>query len=475
MENTDNTVYNGAGGEQRPDAWGEYGDAQRHSTYEPQAREWESGDGLRGAPPSGGGTPSGGRKRGTGTGTAIAILFIALILLVLVVSALYFGAGAIEPRPTATALLPTQTIAPEETPGAVVTPVPTSRPTPIIDGEAPVLDSYGLEALPDIVEAVSPGVVSVLNYGAPTSVGQYTRENLIGTGSGFVISSEGYILTNAHVVDGANYVRVRLYNDIEYDAELVGADVSLDVAVLRIDAQGLTVLKLGESATVRVGEFVVAIGDPTGTALAGTPTFGIVSALNRSVNIDGRTNRYIQTDAAINPGNSGGPLINMNGEVIGITSAKTVTASYDEYGNPISAEGLGFALPIDDVMEVVMPLITSGYFQRPGIGLTTVYLDDATGAEHGMPSGLLVVFVLADAPACEAGLRADDIVVECEGTALKSNEQLGAIIRSRNVGDSVSVRVWRNGVYMDFEIVIGDLNQMGDEVYNDEYGGTWLG
>ena len=412
------------------------------------------------------------RRRGSGVGTAIAIIIIAAIMLVLLASAIFISKRPALPSYPTMTLQPTITMTPDA--DATPTPVPTSRPYPLFDGVAPQIGDSGLEALPDIVAAVSPGVISVLNYGPMTTVGQYTRENLQGTGSGFIVSSEGYVLTNAHVIDGASSVKVQLYNSIEYEAEVIGSDISMDVAVLRIEAEGLTVLKLGSSSEARVGEFVLAIGDPTGTALAGTPTFGIIGALNRSVNIDGRTNNYIQTDAAINPGNSGGPLINMRGEVIGVTSAKTVTASYDENGNAISAEGLGFALPIDDVLSVVVQLVTEGKVQRPGIGLTSIYLDEATAQQYQRPSGILIVSVLADAPACNAGIRADDILVECNGIKLTGNDMFGEIVRSFKIGDSMPVKYWRNGKYLTTNIIIGDLNQMGDTIYNNETGGDWL-
>jgi len=309
-------------------------------------------------------------------------------------------------------------------------------------------------------------VLGVINYAnARQFGGPYVEQ---ATGSAFLISTEGYIVTNAHVVEDADAVAVTFVDGTEMDAELIGMDKSMDIAVLKIESENLHALKLGDSDSVRVGEFTIAIGDPTGRELAGTTTFGIISATARDVNIDGKTNTYLQTDAAVNPGSSGGPLLNMAGEVVGITSAKTVTASYDEYGNAISAEGLGFAIPINDAMKVISQLITSGYVLRPGIGVTIGAWDALSAQEYGTVEGMLVVSVTKDGPADEAGLRPNDIIVEVDGAAVPTQDEFVAHVKSKSVGDSLELKVWRAGEYFDTMLVIGDLNTMGSELVGGE-------
>ncbi len=423
------------------------------------------------------------KKKGSGFGTGFAISMLLVILLVLIASAVIFGdepsLPMLSPMPSPS-VLPTG--APEDpytTDGSsiLVTPMPivTARPMATLDGVAPsITDPYN--PFPDIIEGVSAGVVSIINYEQSDLSGFITSNQIQSSGSGFIISSDGYILTNAHVIADAHSVGVVFNNGFECAADVIGYDTIMDVAVLYVDlsSTNLLPLKLGDSDTCRVGEFVIAIGDPTGTTLASTPTFGIISALEREINIDGHTNAYIQTDAAINPGNSGGPLINNRGEVIGMTTAKTITASYDEYGNPISAEGLGFALPIRNVLKIAEALITQGELQRPGIGLSTVAIDEYISKKYDRPIGLLVYSVILDSPAFKAGLRADDIILSCNSIELYGNEALSGIIQSMNVGDEITVQYWRNGQIYECTIGLGDLNSMGDTIYNDEYGGSWL-
>lgn len=344
-----------------------------------------------------------------------------------------------------------------------LTPVPTDRNLPQFDGATPnIADSAN--PIPDIVEQVKTGIVGVINY-------MYSSEAKIdvaaGSGTGFVISSEGYIATNAHIIDGATSIGVILNDGTELAAELVGVDKIYDVAVLKINKTGLTPLKLGNSDTARVGEFVIAIGDPTGRELASTPTFGIISATMREVNIDGQSNTYIQTDAAVNPGNSGGPLLNMKGEVIGIVSAKTVTASYDEYGNAISAEGLGFALPINGALEVIQTLITNGHMQRPGLGISVLAVEEYEAAKYDIPIGMLVTSVFVDSAADKGGLRPGDIIIKSDGANVADQDAFVKSVQNKNVGDQVTFEVWRDGKTLNVTVTIGDRNTFGSELVDD--------
>ncbi len=415
--------------------------------------------------------PAGGKR---GAGGYIITALIAFIVGVMVASVffIYFK----DAGDTGLALLPTPSagVQPEATPDTSeeagqtqapeLTPTPTERVMPELDGTAPVIGDSS-NPIPDIVEQISPGVVGITNYAYSY---EYARDVEASTGSGFIISTEGYILTNAHVVEGASKVTINFTDGEEIEAELVGYDKTSDIAVLKIEKAGLTVLKLGDSDTVRVGEFVIAIGDPTGRELAGTTTFGIISATAREVNIDGVSNEYLQADAAVNPGNSGGPLLNMAGEVVGVTSAKTVTASYDEYGNAIAAEGLGFALPINYAMDIVEQLITNGNIQRPGIGISVITIDELSAEQYGVPQGILVYTVTKDGPGDKAGLEPNDIIVECNGAALTDQDQFVAMVKAYGVGDTLELKVWRSGSYMNVELTLADLNTLGSELIGGE-------
>ncbi len=411
------------------------------------------------------------QKRGIGGYVVVAVIFTLVgALLATILMPQSSLAPAATPAPGASStpyiggLLPQATPAPEqqqpEESAPVMTPEPTTYLMPELDGTAPVISDQA-NPIPDIVDQVSAGVVGIINYGYQTKYNSFAEQ---GSGSGFVISTDGYILTNAHVVSGASKLGVMFVDGEECEAKLIGFDNTSDLAVLKVNKTGLSALKLGNSESVRVGEFVITIGDPTGRELAGTTTFGIISATARSVNIEGQTNTYIQTDAAVNPGNSGGPLINMKGEVVGVTSAKTVTASYDEYGNAISAEGLGFALPINEALSVVQQLITEGGIKRPGIGVSVVEWTEEYAREYNTVAGVLIYSVIKDGPGDQAGLKANDIVVEVDGTPMLSQEKFVQLVKGKSVGDSMQLKVWRAGEYFNTTMNLVDLNALGSEL-----------
>ena len=333
-----------------------------------------------------------------------------------------------------------------------------TRELPEFDGKAPVIKDQ-LNPAPDIVDQVFDGVVGVTLYE------EYDGELVEGGyGSGFVVSTEGYIVTNAHVVRGADKVTVTFSDQEEAEAELVGMDSTLDVAVLKVEKSGLTPLALGDSDPVRVGEFTIAIGNPSGTELAGTTTFGIISATARSINLDGKVNNFIQTDAAINPGNSGGPLLNMKGEVIGITTAKNIYAGYDEYGNSISAEGLGFAIPMNEAMQIVCQLIENGRVIRPGMGVNVIGVDAASAEYYGIPEGILIYSVTRNGTAHKAGLKVDDIVVNYDGIEVTTQEAFVEYVQTLFVGDVLHLTVIRDGETVEIDVTMADMNEMGDEL-----------
>jgi len=358
-------------------------------------------------------------------------------------------------------MLPAASLTPIPNPNPTSTPMPEDREIPQFDGEAPLLyPGTDTNTIPDIFEAVAPSVVSVRNYVMLPFAGKQRLE-LFGSGTGFVVSSEGYILTNAHVVEDAQRVTVQLPNGEELEATIIGADEDTDVAVLKVTYPNLRALALGDSDAVRVGEFVLAIGNPLDDELlTNTLTYGIVSAIGREVNIDGHTNSYLQTDAAINYGNSGGPLLNLKGEVVGMNSAKTITAGYDAYGNPISAEGIGYALPINTVMEIMEQLIAHGAIERPAVGITVYTLTEAMAEELGVPQGVCVESVVKGGPASRAGLRSGDVILSANGREISEQNELIAIINECSIGDIIELRFFRNGEEFDCTIELSNKAAM---------------
>ena len=363
---------------------------------------------------------------------------------------------------------PIPTLEPQTTAEPFQTPKPSNTPDPSGHGG----DDSGFNAIPDLYASNVSGIVIVQSYSGTS----FRPSNHIGTGTGFLISENGYILTNAHVVKDANLFRVVTYSNKTLEAKLIGSDVRTDIAVLKIDdVSDMTVLRIGDSSAVRTGDFVFAIGHPTGDELSFTATFGMVGAINRSVVVEGVRNDYIQIDAAINPGNSGGPLFDMNGYVIGVNSAKTVIASYSEDGEPISAEGLAFALPINSAYETARKIIEEGGIKRPGIGISTILIDEETAEKYGIPIGVLVYTILEDGPGHLAGLHIDDIITEADGTPITDSDTLSQYIRTKDIGDTIELTVYRDGETLNIRITIGDLNSLGSKLLDDAYGGEKYG
>ena len=312
-------------------------------------------------------------------------------------------------------------------------------------------------SIPDVVEAASGSVVGVIQYQRSSRTGKLEE---YGSGSGFIVSEDGYILTNAHVVSGADAVDVLFSDGEKIKAQVVGADVATDIAVLKVDGSNYPTLPIGDSRALRVGEYVIAIGNPLSSyELYGTVTFGIISATAREINIDGFVNTYLQTDAAINFGNSGGPLINMAGQVIGMNTAKSVTAGYDSRGNAISAEGIGFALPIQNVIEIANMILQEGNVVRPGIGVQIRTVDEESAAENNVPVGCRVEELTAGAPAEQAGLKVGDIIVKADDRPVTTNDDVVSYVRSLKVGDTVTFTVYRDGSYLKIAVTVGDMNK----------------
>ena len=283
-------------------------------------------------------------------------------------------------------------------------------------------------------------------------------------GSGFILSADGYVLTNYHVVENSDSITVSLYNGEEYDATLVGCDQSNDIAVLKIDAEGLTPVVLGDSDNLNVGDQVVAIGNPLGE-LTFSLTTGAVSALNREVTLSSNvTMDLIQTDCAINSGNSGGALFNLYGEVIGITNAKYSSSSS---GSEASIDNIGFAIPMNHVKNIVKSIIETGSITKPYIGVTVTAVSSEAQA-YGLPTGAAVRSVEEDSPSAKGGLEANDIITEVNGTTITSSSDLVSYVGEQAPGDELKLKVYRQGKTLDITVTIGEKTQSAMPATQDD-------
>lgn len=300
----------------------------------------------------------------------------------------------------------------------------------------------GAMPLPDIYDKLSRSVVGI---SCPVQGGTQT-------GTGFIISEDGYIVTNAHVIDKAKSIMIVNDELKEYEAEVIGSDARTDIAVLRINPEeiDLVPVEFGKSGELRIGELTVAIGNPLGFDLYGTMTTGIVSGLNRSVTISDNTMNLLQTSASINHGNSGGPLINAYGQVIGITSAK-IDSTY--------GEGLGFAIPIDEAVPIIENLIRYGYVPgRPSLGITGQDITDMMSLFYNMPKGVYVFFVTEGSGAEKAGIIPGDLIIGIEGKTIKNMEELNAVKNDYAVGDTVTLTIYRKGQNFDVDVVLTETH-----------------
>ena len=299
-----------------------------------------------------------------------------------------------------------------------------------------------------IASVVSPSVVAITTEqmsGSQTWFGGYYVQS--GAGSGVIISQDGYILTCAHVVSGATSIKVQLDSGDTYDATIVGSDSTSDIAVIKIEAAGLTPAVIGDSDALAVGETVVAVGNPLGT-LSNSVTDGIISALNREVTVEDNDMTLMQTSASISPGNSGGGLFNANGELIGIVNAKS---SYSE------AEGIGFAIPINSAMSIAQELIQNGSVARPALGVKIYDVKDAATAQQlGVSNtGVYVVELTAGGGAEAAGVQVGDRIIAVDDTAVSSTNDIKSYLKDKNVGDTVNLQVERDGKVQTLAVTLG--------------------
>ena len=283
------------------------------------------------------------------------------------------------------------------------------------------------------------------------------KKSAAGAGSGVVISDDGYILTNNHVISSsdsssfyqvsdAKSVKVKIYGDeTEYTAEIIGTDSQTDLAVLKIDKTGLTAAEFGNSSSVQIGEFVLAIGNPYN--LDYSVTAGIISALDRKMTVENTTYKVIQADCAINSGNSGGALVNSKGQVIGITTLKL---------SGTGIEGVSFAIPINDTISIYQTLIEKGKVSRPFVGISGLDIDEATAIRNGLTKGIYVDSVVSGSAAEEAGIEPGDIIVAFDGKNISTMDELNEIKNTKNIGDKIEIRFYRKNKEKTVTITLGE-------------------
>ncbi len=358
------------------------------------------------------------------------------------------GSGCFNVRVATSSPSPTGTSTPVPT-AAALSPVAQAARTPAsttVNAPAPAADTNFATAIETVAQQVTPAVVYVAVRSIVPSLfgfGQIQQ----GIGSGVIFDARGYILTNDHVIAGAQEIQVVLGDGRQFTGRVIGRSPANDIAVVKIDGENLPVATLGDSDQLRVGQWVVAIGNALGLEGGPTVTAGVVSALNRTIAPspgEAAFGPLIQTDAAINPGNSGGPLVNLQGEVVGINTAKIQTA-----------EGIGFAIPINKAKEIVQQLLEAR--PRPYLGITSVSVTPALAAAYGLPvsRGVLVVDVESGGPADQAGIQPGDIIVRLDDRDISSTDDLQAALSTHQPGDEVTLVVNRNGRELSLRVTVG--------------------
>ena len=388
----------------------------------------------------------------------VVILVLMVTLVVLAACGGDSEATAVPATPTSEVRVAVQTMDEPADQSTVVQETATLAPTvasedvqntPVVEAMLVTAD-VGLSTV-NVVKILKPSVVHILTESS--AMGSFNQPGpSTGVGTGVILDEEGNILTNNHVIAGAQSILVTLANGDSFPAQLIGGDVSTDTAVIRIDADGLKPAKLGHSAELQVGEDVIAIGHAL--ALPGGPTVskGVVSAVGRSIDIDQRTTMVdlIQTDASINPGNSGGPLSNVNGEVIGINSA----------GIP-GSQNIGFAINIDDAKIVVAHLLEKGYVDRGFLGITPISLSPAIASQVGVPvnQGVLIVRVVPDSAAAGAGIQPEDVIVQLGEDMIANTGELSKFLVDHPPSDTVDVVFYRRDQEISTRLTLGERPQ----------------
>ena len=329
------------------------------------------------------------------------------------------------------------------------------------DRESTVIDINTV----DTSKVMTPAEVYAVNVNSTVGITTTVTTNFWGfqtttpaSGSGFILTEDGYILTNHHVIEDSNDITVSFYDGTSTEATLIGYDVSNDIAVLKVEATGLSPVVIGDSANMNVGDSVVAIGNPLGE-LTFSLTAGAVSALSREVTTsNGITMDLIQTDCAINSGNSGGALFNLYGEVVGITNAKYSSNSSSE----ASIDNIGFAIPVNNIKDIVASIIEKGYIAKPYVGISVVDVSAETQS-YGLPQGAAIKQVAEDSPAQKAGLQVNDIVTHVNEEAVSGSSQLVKLVGEAAVGDTLKFTVYRQGETLQIDVTVGETIQSATE------------
>lgn len=343
--------------------------------------------------------------------------------------------------------------------GAYTLPTPQEDASNVLQGnrESSVIQIHKI----DTDKIMTPAEVYAANVNSTVGITTSVTTNFWGyqttsaaSGSGFIFSDDGYILTNFHVVEDSNSITVSLYDGTTLDAKLVGYDESNDIAVLKVEAEGLVPVVLGDSENLNVGDTVIAIGNPLGE-LTFSLTSGTVSALNRQVTLSGGiTMNLIQTDCAINSGNSGGALFNLYGEVIGITNAKYSGSS----GGGATIDNIGFAIPLNRVRGIVESIIEKGYVSKPYIGVSVTDVN-SEALSYGLPEGAAVRSVEQDSPAYKAGLHSNDIITYVDDTRITGRADLAEVISQAQAGQVMKLTVYRKGQTLTLTVTVGEQIQ----------------
>lgn len=382
----------------------------------------------------------GGKPAGSGTGKKlVSALLVLAIMTVTAFSAIGIYKLSTEKRTA------TQPAASEVSGGNAAGSSGTAGGTVNISG-------YDLDIVPSQVAAkVIPSVVCIQNYQQSQSQLPFAQTlsgeeqlTLAAEGSGIVYTEDGYIITNAHVVENSSLLKVVLNNEEVYEAKLIGSDADTDLALLKIEATGLTPIEIGDYDALAVGDFVMAVGNPGGMEFSSSVTFGIVSAKDRPMDIDGGyTMNTIQTDAAINPGNSGGALVNMDGKLVGINSAKYVATGY---------EGLGFSITVEEALPIVESLKEYGEVKgRSRLGVTGLIIDELVANRYGLTPGFYVNEVTNE----NAGtLKAGDVITAVDGAEVSSESDIKNALQKKQAGDSVTIKYWRSGAQQETQLVL---------------------
>lgn len=407
------------------------------------------------------------RRRSNWLGTFVAILLLVILTCGVVYITffadvhvqrtgngllLYFGTRQAQPAETHTVSqseTPAQAETPEADTSSALAAQPAENPPSVEIESSPAApatpasedEADGALSLQEIYKKCIGSVVSI------TASAQSGKSS----GTGIVLSADGYLITNQHVIENAQVIAVQTSDDRQFQASIIGSDEASDLAVLKVDATDLQPAEFGDSGKLAVGDRVVAIGDPLGAQLRGTMTSGIVSAINRDLEVNDRTMTLIQTDAALNNGNSGGPLINCYGQVIGINTMKL--RSY--YST--TAEGLGFAIPMAVAKPILEELMENGYVAgRPAIGISYDTLPLAFRIYYNLPEGVYISAVYDGADAQAKGVAAGDIITAVNGTRVTSIDELNRVKNQFTAGDSITLTLYNGGSYRDVEVTLID-------------------